>query len=50
MKNRNNNIKISQWKIELFIKCPRCFWLEVKYNIKKPEKSSGGFIIRRLTN
>lgn len=31
-------IKISRSKIELFIECPRCFWLEVKHNIKRPEK------------
>jgi CRISPR/Cas system-associated exonuclease Cas4 (RecB family) len=39
---RNN--KISRSKIELFIDCPRCFWLEVKHNIKRPESITGGFI------
>jgi len=37
-------IKISRSKIELFLDCPRCFWLEVKYKIKRPEKFSGGYI------
>lgn len=40
---RNNN-EISRSKIELFIKCPRCFWLEVKHNIKRPEEIKGTFI------
>ena len=31
-------IKISRSKIELFLDCPRCFWLEVKKKIKRPEK------------
>jgi len=29
-------IKLSRSKIELFIDCPRCFWLEVKKGIKRP--------------
>jgi CRISPR/Cas system-associated exonuclease Cas4 (RecB family) len=43
MKN-NNNIKISRSKIELFIECPRCFWLEFRHGIKRPEGFAGGFI------
>jgi len=40
----NKNNKISRSQIELFIDCPRCFWLEVKYKIKRPDKSMGGHI------
>jgi len=29
-------IKLSRSKIELFLDCPRCFWLEVKKGIKRP--------------
>lgn len=29
-------IKISRSKLERFIECPRCFWLEVKKGIKRP--------------
>mgnify|MGYP000753359335 CR=1 FL=1 len=36
--------KISRSQIELFIDCPRCFWLEVKHKIKRPQKIGGGFI------
>ncbi len=28
--------KVSRSKIELFSKCPRCFWLDVKKGIKRP--------------
>ncbi|MBI4094415.1 MAG: PD-(D/E)XK nuclease family protein [Candidatus Liptonbacteria bacterium] len=28
--------KLSRSKIELFIECPRCFWLEVKRGVKRP--------------
>jgi CRISPR/Cas system-associated exonuclease Cas4 (RecB family) len=28
--------KISRSKIELFIQCPRCFWLDVRLGIKRP--------------
>jgi len=35
---KNNKIKISRSKIELFIECSRCFWLEAKHSIKRPEK------------
>jgi len=29
-------IKISRSKIELFLDCPRCFWLEINKGIKRP--------------
>ena len=28
--------KLSRSKIELFLECPRCFWLEVKKGVKRP--------------
>lgn len=28
--------KISRSKIELFMQCPRCFWLDARLNIKRP--------------
>ncbi|MBI4094808.1 MAG: PD-(D/E)XK nuclease family protein [Candidatus Liptonbacteria bacterium] len=28
--------KLSRSKIELFIECPRCFWLDVKKGVKRP--------------
>ena len=28
--------KLSRSKIELFLECPRCFWLDKKKNIKRP--------------
>ncbi|MEK7195231.1 MAG: hypothetical protein AAB655_00890, partial [Patescibacteria group bacterium] len=28
--------KLSRSKIDLFIECPRCFWLDVKQGIKPP--------------
>lgn len=28
--------KLSRSKIELFLDCPRCFWLDVKHGIKRP--------------
>ncbi len=28
--------KISRSKIDLFVKCPRCFWLDVKHGVKQP--------------
>lgn len=30
-------IKISRSKIELFLECPKCFWLDVVKNIKRPQ-------------
>ncbi len=41
---KKTEIKISRSKIDLFIECPRCFWLEVKHNIKRPEKFSSAHI------
>lgn len=43
MKNKEE-IKISRSKIELFMECPRCFWLEEKHNIKRPEKFTSAHI------
>src|SRR5581483_4568530 len=28
--------KISRTKIELFLECPRCFWLDMKQKVKRP--------------
>ena len=28
--------KLSRSKIELFIQCPRCFWLDARMRIKRP--------------
>jgi hypothetical protein len=39
----NKNNKISRSQIELFIDCPRCFWLDVKFKIKRPT-FKGGYI------
>ncbi|RME55774.1 hypothetical protein D6779_11835 [Candidatus Parcubacteria bacterium] len=29
--------KLSRSKLELFLECPRCFWLDVKHKIKRPQ-------------
>lgn len=29
--------KVSRSKIELFVQCPRCFWLDVRLKIKRPD-------------
>lgn len=29
--------KLSRSKIELFLECPRCFWLDVKKGVKRPQ-------------
>ncbi len=29
-------VKLSRSKIDLFLQCPRCFWLDVKKGIKRP--------------
>src|SRR5262245_14005251 len=29
--------KLSRSKIELFMQCPRCFWLDVRLKIKRPD-------------
>lgn len=34
--NNSRMERISRSKIEEFIQCPRCFYLETKYNLKKP--------------
>lgn len=35
---------ISRSKIDLFLECSRCFWLDVKKNIRRPEGIKGTFI------
>ena len=30
-------IKLSRSKIDLFLQCPRCFWLDVKRQVKRPQ-------------
>ena len=29
--------KVSRSKIELFMQCPRCFWLDTRLKIKRPD-------------
>lgn len=33
---QKNPFKVSRSKIELFVQCPRCFWLDVRLKIKRP--------------
>ncbi len=33
---QNNPFKVSRSKIELFTQCPRCFWLDARLKIKRP--------------
>ena len=33
----NNMVKLSRSKLELFWECPRCFWLDIKQKIKRPQ-------------
>src|SRR3989338_1515842 len=28
---------LSRWQLDLFVECPRCFWLLKRHNIKQPE-------------
>jgi PD-(D/E)XK nuclease superfamily protein len=35
--NQKTPFKISRSKIELFTQCPRCFWLDVRLKIKRPD-------------
>jgi CRISPR/Cas system-associated exonuclease Cas4 (RecB family) len=32
-----SSFKLSRSKIELFMQCPRCFWLDVRLKIKRPD-------------
>ncbi len=34
--NQQATFKISRSKIELFMQCPRCFWLDAKFKISRP--------------
>ena len=40
---QKSSYKLSRSKIELYIQCPRCFWLEARLKIKRP--SSPPFLI-----
>lgn len=33
---QKTSFKVSRSKIELFMQCPRCFWLDVRHKIKRP--------------
>lgn len=33
---QNDSFKVSRSKIELFMQCPRCFWLDTRLKIKRP--------------
>lgn len=30
-------ITLSRWQLDLFVQCPRCFWLLKRHNIKQPQ-------------
>ena len=30
-------MRLSRWQLDLFCKCPRCFWLLKRHNIKQPD-------------
>lgn len=34
---QTESFKVSRSKIELFMQCPRCFWLDVRLKIKRPD-------------
>lgn len=34
---QTGSFKVSRSKIELFMQCPRCFWLDVRLKIKRPD-------------
>jgi CRISPR/Cas system-associated exonuclease Cas4 (RecB family) len=34
---QSSPFKVSRSKIELFMQCPRCFWLDVRMKIKRPD-------------
>lgn len=35
--NATRVLTLSRWQLELFSKCPRCFWLLKRHNVKQPE-------------
>lgn len=37
MTNATCAVTLSRWQLELFCKCPRCFWLLKRHNVKQPE-------------
>src|SRR5579859_2746456 len=34
---QKESFKISRSKIDLFMQCPRCFWLDARLKIKRPD-------------
>ncbi len=36
MPGQKTSFKVSRSKIELFMQCPRCFWLDARLKIKRP--------------
>lgn len=40
------SISLSPSKLNLFVDCPRCFWLHVKKNIKRPEGPMAGVLTK----
>ena len=39
-----NNQEISRTKVELYLECSRCFWLDVRYGIRRPRLNLAGNI------
>ncbi len=37
MKGADQRITLSRWQLELFVECPRCFWLLKQHGIRQPE-------------
>jgi len=37
MKTADQRITLSRWQLELFLECPRCFWLLKQHGVKQPE-------------
>jgi CRISPR/Cas system-associated exonuclease Cas4 (RecB family) len=37
MKTADQRITLSRWQLELFVECPRCFWLLKQHGIRQPE-------------
>lgn len=37
MKTTDQRITLSRWQLDLFLACPRCFWLLKRYGIRQPE-------------
>jgi CRISPR/Cas system-associated exonuclease Cas4 (RecB family) len=43
----DKNKEISRKEVELYFECKRCFWLDVRHGIKKPEPNLAGNIGRK---